>query len=330
MKKITEQLKAGEFSRFHLIYGEESYMVRYYMTSLKEKLSQPEDEMNCTVFSGDKINPSEIADVGQILPFLAPNRLILVKNSGFFKSASDMADYMDGFPDTTYLVFAEREVDKRNRMYKWMNKNGCVTECKQESAARIEKWMAGYVRRAGKTLSRDAAQHLMERIGLNMEMLSVELEKLISYTGSKENITLMDVDEISSGVTVSRIFDMIDAVASGEKERALALYHDLLANKESPMSILYLFSRHINILLQVQELKSLGYDRGELAGRVGIPPFTVAKYGRQADMFERKSLLMMLNDRAEFEEHFKSGRLSDQLAIELFLIRAMEKSEIRH
>lgn len=330
LKKITEQLKTGEFSQFHLIYGEEGYMVRYYVAALKEKLSQPDDEMNCTVFSGEKIIPSEIADVGQVLPFLAPNRLILIKNSGFFKSASDMADFMDGFPDTTYIVFAEREVDKRNRLYKWMNKNGCITECKQENAAMLEKWMAGYVKRAGKRMSRDAAQHLMERIGMNMEMLSTELEKLIAYIGEREDITLPDVEEISSGITVSRIFDMIDAVAFGEKERALTLYHDLLANRESPMSILYLFSRHINILLQVQELKNLGYDRRELAGVIGIPPFTVSKYGRQAEMFSRNCLLTMLEDRAEFEEHFKSGRLSDQLAIELFLIRAMEKSEIRH
>ena len=70
MKKITEQLKAGEFSRFHLIYGEESYMVRYYMTSLKEKLSQPEDEMNCTVFSGDKKNPSKMPTWGRFCLFL--------------------------------------------------------------------------------------------------------------------------------------------------------------------------------------------------------------------------------------------------------------------
>lgn len=325
MKTITEQLKTGSFSRFHLIYGEEGYMTRYYTTCLKEKLSQPEDEMNCTVFSGDKLSPSAIADVGQILPFLAPNRLIIVKNSGFFKNASDMADFMDSFPDTTYLVFAEREVDKRNRLYKWMSKNGCVTECKQQNAGMLEKWMAGYVKRAGKTISREAAESLLERIGMNMEMLSAELEKLISYTGERDRIEVSDVGEISSGVTVSRIFDMIDAVAQGEREKALALYHDLLANRESPMSILYLFTRHINILLQVKELSAIGYGRGELAKSIGIPPFTVAKYGKQAEMFSRKNLLAMLEDRADYEESFKSGRLSDQLAVELFLMQTIDK-----
>lgn len=326
MLTITEQLKTGNFSRFHLVYGEERYMVRYYRNSLKEKLSQPEDEMNCTVFQGDKANPSSIADVAQILPFMAPQRLIVVQDSGFFKNASDMVDFMDTFPDTTYLVFVEREVDKRNRLYKWMSKNGCITECKAQNAAMLAKWIAGYAKRADKAISPQASELLVERVGTDMELLSGEIEKLIGYVGERHDIEISDVEAISSGVTVSRIFEMIDAVALGEKERALKLYDDLLANKESPMSILYLFSRHINILLQIKELSALGASQGEIVKSIGIPPFTVKKYARQAGLFKRSKLLQMLEKRADYEEKFKNGKLSDQLAVELFLIQALTNS----
>ena len=326
MLTITEQLKTGNFSRFHLVYGEERYMVRYYRNSLKEKLSQPEDEMNCTVFQGDKANPSAIADVAQILPFMAPQRLIVVQDSGFFKNASDMVDFMDTFPDTTYLVFVEREVDKRNRLYKWISKNGCITECKAQNAAMLAKWIAGYAKRADKAISPQASELLVERVGTDMELLSGEIEKLIGYVGERHDIEISDVEAISSGVTVSRIFEMIDAVALGEKERALKLYDGLLANKESPMSILYLFSRHINILLQIKELSALGASQGEIVKSIGIPPFTVKKYARQAGLFKRSKLLQMLEKRADYEEKFKNGKLSDQLAVELFLIQALTNS----
>lgn len=326
MQTITEQLKTGEFSRYHLIYGEERYMVRYYKKCLKDKLSNPDDEMNCTVFQGEKTEASAIAEAGQVLPFFAPQRLIIVQDSGFFKKASDMADYMDALPETTYLVFLEHEVDKRNRLYKWMNKNGCVTECKPQNASKIGTWIASYGKRAGKVFSKEAIQLLVERVGTDMDLLSGEIEKLIGYTGARAQIGVSDVEAVSSGVTVSKIFDMIDAVAQGERERALRLYDDLLANREAPMSILYLFTRHINILLQVKELTALGLSSGELAKRIGIPPFTVSKYGRQAKLFKRGKLLQMLEDRADYEERFKSGRLTDQLAVELFLIQALTNS----
>ena len=50
MPSISEQIKTKQVERFHLIYGEEAYMVRYYKNALISALSTPGDEMNCTVF----------------------------------------------------------------------------------------------------------------------------------------------------------------------------------------------------------------------------------------------------------------------------------------
>ena len=154
-----------------------------------------------------------------------------------------------------------------------------------------------------------------------METLNNELDKLTAYVGQKDSIEDDDIDAICSGLTISRIFEMIDAVAMGEQDRALQLYDDLLANREQPMSILYLFSRHINILLQIRELSAMGLNRNELAKKIGIPPFTVPKYSKQASLFRTSYLRDMMERRLQYEEDFKRGRLSDQLAVEMFLIQ---------
>jgi DNA polymerase-3 subunit delta len=323
MLRIEEEIKKNQISRFHLLYGEERYMVRYYKKLLVQKLSQPDDEMNRTFFRDKSVEPSQIAEAAQVLPFFAEHRLLVVEDSGFFKSSNDMADYMEAFPDTTYLIFVEREIDKRNRLFKWVNKNGCVTECVPQQEKRLRQWIAGYVKKAGKSITGAATELLLERVGTDMELLSNELEKCIGYAGERTEIEVEDVAAISSGVTVSKIFDMIDAVALGEKDRALHLYDDLLANKEAPMSILYLFSRHINILLQIKECDGRGLSAGEIAKKCGIPPFTVSKYRKQASLFSRKKLLAMLEGRLTYEESFKTGKLDDQLAVELFFIQAL-------
>lgn len=323
MLKLAEELKTKNFSRFHLLYGEEHYMVRYYKNQLIQALSAPGDEMNCTVFQGEGANPSAIAEVAQILPFMAPQRLIIVQDSGLFKSANDMTEHLDDFPPSTYIIFVEKDVDRRNKLYKWVSKNGCVTECKQQTEALLKQWISGYLKKQGKKITNAAAEHLIERVGQDMESLNNELDKLIGYVGEQPSIGAEDVDAICSGLVVSRIFDMIDAVALQHRDKALDLYADLLANRESPMSILYLFSRHINILLQVKELSASGLGRQEMAKRIGIPPFTIPKYTSQATLFSRDRLLSMLENRLEYEEKFKSGRLGDQLAVEMFLIQAL-------
>ena len=153
MLRIEDELKRNQLSRFQLIYGEERYMVRYYKNMLIQKLSQTDDEMNRTFFRDNSTEPSQIAEAAQVLPFFAEHRLLVVEDSGFFKTSSDMADYMETFPETTYIVFVEREIDKRNRLFKWIGKNGCVTECVRQQEKMLKQWMAGYAKKAGKSIS---------------------------------------------------------------------------------------------------------------------------------------------------------------------------------
>ena len=323
MLKLAEELKQHSLSRFHLLYGEERYMVDYYRKSITKELSAPDDEMNCTTFQGEAATPQAIDDVGQILPFMVSQRLIVVKDSGLFDKSSDMSEVLEHFPETTYVVFAERKVDKRNKLYKWISKNGCVTECQAQTEPMLKNWIAGYLKKQDKVISVAATEHLIERVGTSMEILNNELDKVIGYVGERRKVEVEDIDCICSGLTVSRIFDMMDAVAGKERERALSLYAELIANREQPMSILYLFSRHINILIQLKELSGMGLNRSEIAKKIGIPPFTIPKYSAQANQFRRSKLLSMLEQRADCEADFKRGKIDGQLAVELFLIQTL-------
>lgn len=323
MLQLDKELKTNEISKYHLIYGEERYMVRYYKNKLINKLSQPGDEMNCIIFQNKTVSTSDVAEAGQILPFFAERRLLVVEDSFFFNNSCDMLDYLKEFPETTYVVFVERKVDKRNRLFKWMNQHGCITECAYQSERMLRKWIAGYVKMAEKRISSSAVELLIERVGIDMESLSNELEKCIGYVGERSGIEREDVDIISIGVAVSKIFEMIDAVAEKNENKALRLYGDLLANKESPMSILNLFARHVNILLRMKNCMKQGIGKADIARKCDIPPFTVPKYKKQADFFTEDQLYDLLDTRMDYEEEFKAGRLSDQLAVEMFLIQAL-------
>ena len=232
MQTIAEQIKSGDLSRFHLIYGEEPYMVRYYKNKLKTMLSQEGDDMNVSSFEGNGIPLEEVGSLGSTLPFFAEKRLILMEHTELFKSSSEMADMLEGFPDTTYVVFVEKKVDKRNRLYKWIQKNGCVTECALQQERELVPWAARYLKGYGKSISRRTADYLIARTGFQMDGIVNELDKLIGYVGDREEIAAEDVDAICSGQVVGKIFDMIDSVIVGEQERVFRLYGDLLELKE--------------------------------------------------------------------------------------------------
>lgn len=324
MQTIDAQIKSGNLVPFHLIYGDEPYMVRYYKNKIKSMLAAEGDDMNSSFFEGDSIPLDEVASLGSTLPFFAEKRLILMENTGLFQSSNDMADLLSAFPDTTCVVFAEKRVDKRNRLYKWIQKNGCITECAARSEKDLVPWVGKYMKHHGKDCPRRTIEYLLSKTGFQMDSIINELDKLIGYTGERTEITDSDVDMISSGQPAGKIFDMIDAVIARENELVFRLYGDLLELKEPPPVILHLLGRHINILIQMKESGTSLPDR-DVAKKIGIPFFTVKKYKSQAAHFSRQQLLSLLEERADCEERFKTGKLSEKLVAEVFLIKVLTK-----
>ena len=54
-----------------------------------------------------------------------------------------------------------------------------------------------------------------------------------------------------------------------------------------------------------------------------MPPFTLNNYTKQASAVKRTRLIEMLEQAAQAEENFKTGQMSDQISLELFLIQAL-------
>jgi DNA polymerase-3 subunit delta len=111
----------------------------------------------------------------------------------------------------------------------------------------------------------------------------------------------------------------MDAAAVGNRDETLHLYHDLLTLRESPMSILYLLTRHFHILLQIKSMQGKE-DKSQMAKKAGVPPFTVGKYQSQCRRFSQETLQSMLDACVETEYQFKRGNLGDQMGVELLLL----------
>ena len=158
-----------------------------------------------------------------------------------------------------------------------------------------------------------------------MENIQKELEKLFCYTLEKNTITSEDVETICTTQITNQIFDMVNAVAEKEQKKALEYYYDLLALKEPPMRILFLLCRQFKQLLEVKDMDKQGYGRKEIAEKVGLSPFVVGKYQTQAKRFTGKALRDILQDALETEESIKTGKLTDLLGVELFVVKYSSK-----
>ena len=163
--------------------------------------------------------------------------------------------------------------------------------------------------------------HFLETVDNDMENIRQETEKLICYTEGRDVVTTADVDAICSVHIESKIFEMIQAVASKQQKQAMRLYQDLLTLKEPPMRILFLLARQFNMLLEIKELTMKGYTQSIIAQKTGIRDFIVRKNMSLTRAFTFEELRGAVENCAEMEEAVKTGRMPDQLAVELIIIQ---------
>lgn len=326
MKTIDEDIKTGKFKQVYLLYGTEGYLKKQYRDKLKHALAGADmtlgDNMNFSAFEGKETNPKGIIDLAETLPFFADRRVILVENSGFFKTAcEDLAEYLKQVASTTYFIFVEEEVDKRSKMYKTVKKEGAVIEFATQSEELLTRWILSRLKKEGKNITGPVMQLFLSKTGTDMGNIDRELEKLICYTLGKDVITAEDVEAIATEQTTNKIFEMVNAIAEHNQRRALDLYYDLLTLKEPPMRIMYLITRQFQILLNIRDMSGRGFDNHTMAQKAGIPDFTVRRNVSQAKGFTIGQLKAALREGADLEESVKTGRMNDQMAVELFLMR---------
>lgn len=107
MKMLIEDIKNKQFKNIYLLTGEEIYLRNQYRKRLREALLDPEDTMNYASFEGKNINPKEVIDLAETMPFFADRRVIEISDSGFAKSLPGAGRVYSGDPGQ-YLYYSDR------------------------------------------------------------------------------------------------------------------------------------------------------------------------------------------------------------------------------
>ncbi len=293
--------------------------------AIKKKLKEAvagDDTMNYNYFEGKGLDVNELISLSDTMPFFSDKRLIIIEDSGFFKTSSEaLADYLPMIPDTTCIVFVEDAVDKRNRLFKKVKELGHAAEMKRQDSAQLARWAGTILAQNGRKITGSTMNLFLERTGDDMENIRMELEKLISYTMGSDVVTTEDVEAVTTVQVTNKIFDMVNAIVTRKTRLAMDLYEDLLTLKEPPMRILFLIARQFNQLLLVKEMTAKGTDRGTIASKLKIPPFVAGKVSAQAGAFTREQILSYVKGCVEAEEAVKTGKMNDRMAVELLITR---------
>ena len=323
MSRLDEEIRKGIFHRVYLFYGEEEYLKDYYTKALCRALGLEDDAMNLHRWQGKDVDVSAVIEQAMTMPFFADHRLILIGNSGLFqKGGQEMAAALPALPEETILVFSEEEVDQRSKLFLTVKSIGFPMKFDHPNQSSLMNLVVKRLDREGKKIRNSAMQLFLERVGDDMTYITLELEKLLGYTYGREAISREDVEAVICVQTENRIYEMIDAVAVKQQDKALRLFYDLLQLKVSAYSILAGIARQFRQIMVVQDLREQGFDQNAIVQKTGIRDFIVRKNLRQATHFTPAQVRQILETCAWAEQAGKTGRMQDVKAVELVLVQA--------
>lgn len=328
MKELKKQWKNHEFARCYLFYGTETYLIRDYENTLTRAiLPEGTEMMNYDVFEEKNATAAAIMDAAETMPFLNDLRLVTVRNSAFFQKngrkeeGEQLKAFLADLPESVCLLFIEEKVEKTSALYKAVAKYGCPMEFKKPAEKDLATWIKARCKAGGVSMSEGVLQLFLQTVDHDMENIEGELQKLFSYKDGQGAVTAEDIRAVCTVSLEAKVFDLVRAVAEKRPEKALTLYRNMLALKESPYMVLSLMTRQFRFILESKLLSEEGLPNDAIAAKLEIRDFAVREYLRQAKRFSQKGWKNAMQDCLQTDLDIKMGKAAEETAVELLLIK---------
>jgi DNA polymerase III subunit delta len=153
-------------------------------------------------------------------------------------SGDALTAYVESPEPNTTLVLVACDMNRTTRLVKALLKSAVIVECwglKGEKDARgpaiadalqrAGRFVAGEMKKAGKTIDPRAVEPLLEHAGTDIAVLRGDVERLLLYVGERAAITLEDVRAVVSGQTMVNAWGVTNAIERGDARMALRELH---------------------------------------------------------------------------------------------------------
>lgn len=310
-----------------LIYGEDEWVKNEALKKIKAQTVDETDLMNYSYFEGKDIDVNQIIDQGETMPFFANEKLIVIKNSGYFKvgkkdDTGKLLDWLKEKPEYSLIVFIEQEIDKRNTLYKYIQKEWKVIEGNTPTEDALLRIISTACSQRNLRIDSELIKYLAFNLPKQVSHMLVELDKLASFVG-EDKVTREAIDAVCIFSLEQRVFELLKAVSQNQTKLALNIYNKLIESKESPIGVLVLIGRQYRQLLQVKYLQRNNGNAKTIGQTIGVPYYVAQDLAIQAQRFSFKTLQEILVLCLESDEAIKTGKMEPIKCIELLIIRCI-------
>ena len=315
------------------IYGEVPELVEKKSNEIVESyLNEKKDDFNYVKYNLYDTSFNQIIEEALTMPFILEKKAIVVKNAFIFtgeKVSKDIQpnneqvnEFLEKYDGENFIIFEvyQNKLDERKKITKTLKKTSKLAKVEQMSEQEIKNWIKNKLHENFKDIKQDALDLFIELTGINFNIVSQELEKIILFLGERTTINKKDVEEIINRSLEQNVFLLTEYIQKGEKYKAIQLIKDLIVMKEEPIKLLALITSNYRLYYQCKILSRKGYSGQQIAKTINVHPYRVKLALNQVKHYQLTHLLNIIDQCAETDYKLKSSYMDKQLILELFIL----------
>lgn len=306
----------------YLIYGNDYGLIKREIDKLTNEVS---DVVKYDL-STDKID--ELLDDASCMSLFGDKKVLVGENALFLTTTTTNVnhnlDYLtnylndDNHENIVILSVLTDKLDERKKIVKLLKEKSKVIYKELIDNKDLPRFVINEFNNEGYKIDYKTANYFVNYVGKNVDILLSEINKMIIFKDNDKNITINDIDEISSKAINDNVFDLSDAIMKKDFKRMYDCYNDLIILKEEPIKIIAMLGNQFNLVYQCKLLSSKGLSEKEIATSLSVHPYRV-KLAIETDYMisELKDILIKLHN-LDFE--IKSGKVDKNVGFDNFLL----------
>ena len=267
-KQLKKDIDQGSIGRLYVFCGEEAYLRDFYLGRIKKKLLPPGmEEFNLHTLSGKEFELKKLEQMVDCLPMMSERTLIVVSDYDIYKGDKEgLAALFADLPEYVCLVFVydliEYKADARTKLAGALKAHGSVVAFNRQEQGDLVDWVKRRFKADGHDIDSEEARYLIFLCGDLMNGLISEIGKISAYA-KHHRVTREDIDAVATPQLEAVVFQMTDAIALKDFNRAALVLGDLFHMQEAPIKLLSVLGRQLRQLyaarLALEARKGTGY-----------------------------------------------------------------------
>lgn len=239
-------------------------------------------------------------------------KVIKVFNFDKLDDATLLLKYIDNPTNNILILISYKELDNRKKITKVLKEKTTYKEI-------FNYDLNTYIKNNLDSFEMDsfAINLLVSHCDNNIGRIKNELEKLKLYKINVKKITKDDVNNLVKKGYDSTIFNLIDEINKGDREKVMSIYKELLKENETEEKILYTIANHYRLLYKIK-IKSMTLSDKELLKLYNLHPYRLTKLKEQCKLISSDKILSMLKNLSDIDINVKSGKVDISTGMFLF------------